>query len=185
MGTKMAVAFASIFLAKIEKEILRQSSIKPIVWKRFIDDVISVETPAKQNRRIPSKGKQLPSYNQIHGWNLRNRSYILGHESLQRCQIQQGFYPWRANTFQAHRDLPIHEFLFVPPTRRHKRFYQRKTVKASKNKFLWNYFWGEHEEFFSTPQEQRLPSNNCRKTPLRGQFLWQKESTRTEKQKCT
>ena len=38
----MAVAFASIFMAKIEKEILRQSSIKPIFWKRFIDDVISV-----------------------------------------------------------------------------------------------------------------------------------------------
>ena len=29
MGTKMAVAFANIFMAKIEKEILRQSSIKP------------------------------------------------------------------------------------------------------------------------------------------------------------
>ena len=42
MITKMAVAFANIFMAKIEKEILRQSSIKPIFWKRFIDDVISV-----------------------------------------------------------------------------------------------------------------------------------------------
>ena len=44
MDTKMAVAFgiANIFMAKIEKEILRQSSIKPIFWKRFIDDVISV-----------------------------------------------------------------------------------------------------------------------------------------------
>ena len=42
MGTKMAVAFANIFMAKIEKEILRQSSIKPIFWKRFIDDIISV-----------------------------------------------------------------------------------------------------------------------------------------------
>ena len=42
MGTKMAVALANIFMAKIEKEILRQSSIKPIFWKRFIDDVISV-----------------------------------------------------------------------------------------------------------------------------------------------
>ena len=41
MGSKMAVAFANIFMAKIEKEILRQSSIKPIFWKRFIDDVIS------------------------------------------------------------------------------------------------------------------------------------------------
>ena len=41
MGTKMAVAFANIFMAKIEKEILRQSDTKPIFWKRFIDDVIS------------------------------------------------------------------------------------------------------------------------------------------------
>ena len=41
MGTKMALTFANIFMAKIEKEILRQSSIKPIFWKKFIDDVIS------------------------------------------------------------------------------------------------------------------------------------------------
>ena len=42
MGTKMAVAFANIFMAKIEKEILRQSTTKPIFWKRFMDDVISM-----------------------------------------------------------------------------------------------------------------------------------------------
>ena len=42
MGTKIAVAFANIFMAKIEKEILPQNSIKPIFWKRFIYDVISV-----------------------------------------------------------------------------------------------------------------------------------------------
>ena len=42
MGTKMAVAFSNIFMAKIEKEILRQSTTKQIFWKRFIDDVISL-----------------------------------------------------------------------------------------------------------------------------------------------
>ena len=42
MGTKMAVAFANIFMAKIEKEILRQSTTKPIFCKRFIDDVMSI-----------------------------------------------------------------------------------------------------------------------------------------------
>ena len=42
MGTKMAVAFANMFMAKIEKEILRQSTTKPIFWKKFIVDVISV-----------------------------------------------------------------------------------------------------------------------------------------------
>ena len=39
MGTKMAVAFTNIFMASIEKEILRQSVNKPLTWKRFIDDV--------------------------------------------------------------------------------------------------------------------------------------------------
>ena len=42
MGMKMAVAFANIFMEKIETEILSQSAIKPLVWKRFIDDVISI-----------------------------------------------------------------------------------------------------------------------------------------------
>ena len=40
LGTKMAVAFANIFLAKIERKILRQSNTTPIFWKRFIDDII-------------------------------------------------------------------------------------------------------------------------------------------------
>ena len=38
-GTKMALAFANIFMASVEKEILRQSVYKPLTWKRFIDDV--------------------------------------------------------------------------------------------------------------------------------------------------
>ena len=42
IGTKIAVAFANIFMAKIEIEILRQSNTKPIFWKRSIDDVISM-----------------------------------------------------------------------------------------------------------------------------------------------
>ena len=39
MGTKMAVAFANIFMAKIETEILSKTRHKPIAFKRFIDDV--------------------------------------------------------------------------------------------------------------------------------------------------
>ena len=44
MGTKMAVAFANIFMAKIGKEILSRYSDRAVLifWKRFIDDVISV-----------------------------------------------------------------------------------------------------------------------------------------------
>jgi len=42
MGTKMAVAFASIFMSVIETEIIRLSTNKPLVWKRYIDDIFSL-----------------------------------------------------------------------------------------------------------------------------------------------
>ena len=42
MGTKMAVSFANIFLAKIETEILSKSVFKPTLWKRYIDDIFSL-----------------------------------------------------------------------------------------------------------------------------------------------
>ena len=44
MGTKMAVAFANILMARIEKQIhvLSQSCIKPLFWKRYTDDVFSL-----------------------------------------------------------------------------------------------------------------------------------------------
>ena len=39
IGTKMAVAFPNIFMAKVETEILDQSALTRLVWKRFIDDI--------------------------------------------------------------------------------------------------------------------------------------------------
>ena len=44
----MAVAFSVIFMAHIEKELLLSSPNKPIIWKRFIDDIFSVWTISKQ-----------------------------------------------------------------------------------------------------------------------------------------
>ena len=42
MGTKVAVAFANIFMAKVETELLKKSAIKPICWERYIDDIFSL-----------------------------------------------------------------------------------------------------------------------------------------------
>ena len=44
MGTKMAVAFSNIFMNKVETGILSQSLLKPLVWKRYIDDIFSLWT---------------------------------------------------------------------------------------------------------------------------------------------
>jgi len=38
----MRVAFANISMAKVKTEILNQSALKPLVWKRFIDDIFSL-----------------------------------------------------------------------------------------------------------------------------------------------
>ncbi|XP_067016780.1 uncharacterized protein [Acropora muricata] len=42
MGTKMAVAFANIFMSEVETEILKANDTKPLHWKRYIDDVFSL-----------------------------------------------------------------------------------------------------------------------------------------------
>ena len=42
MGSKIAVAFANIFMSKIETEIISKSKFKPLEWKRYIDDVFSL-----------------------------------------------------------------------------------------------------------------------------------------------
>ena len=42
MVTKMAVAFANIFMGKVEIALLNRSAFKPLVWKRYIDDIFSL-----------------------------------------------------------------------------------------------------------------------------------------------
>ena len=42
MGTKMAVSFANIFMAKIETTLIQQSETKPKEWRRHIDDIFSL-----------------------------------------------------------------------------------------------------------------------------------------------
>ena len=44
MGTKMAVAFANIFISKVETDILSHSTFRPLVWKRYTDDIFSLWT---------------------------------------------------------------------------------------------------------------------------------------------
>ena len=70
MGSKMSVAFANIFKAKVETDILSRSDTKPLVWKRFIDDIFSIW---KVSREEIAK--------------FRNRNDILGYYRIQRRKI--------------------------------------------------------------------------------------------------
>ena len=38
----MAVAFANIFMVEVETKILNQNALKPLIWKRYIDDIFSI-----------------------------------------------------------------------------------------------------------------------------------------------
>ena len=42
MGTKVAVAFANIFMTKEQTELLKKSAKKPICWKRYIGNIFSL-----------------------------------------------------------------------------------------------------------------------------------------------
>ena len=61
MGTKMAVAFANIFMAEFETKLIRQSRIKLIEWKRFIDDVFSLKSKQEINLFIEQANQFHPS----------------------------------------------------------------------------------------------------------------------------
>ena len=42
MATIVAVAFADIFMATVETELLNKSAIKPVCWKIYMDDIFSL-----------------------------------------------------------------------------------------------------------------------------------------------
>ncbi len=42
MGTKMAPAYANIFMAELEEKLLNDYTKKPILWKRYIDDILCI-----------------------------------------------------------------------------------------------------------------------------------------------
>ena len=147
----------------------------------------------KRNRRIPSKGKQLPSYNQVHAAEISETETTFLDTKVYEgdrfnkdsiLDVRTHFKPTETfeytNFYSCHSPSLLADVFWSvtnEPQRtsagrlvthqRHKRLHQRRSFKSSRNKFLWNHFWREHEE------------------SLRGHFRRQKESTRTEKQKCT
>ena len=67
MGTKMAVAFANIFMADLETQIRSKSIMKPMIWKRYIDDIFSFWDVSKTGyRQVHQTSKLTPPYHQIY-----------------------------------------------------------------------------------------------------------------------
>ena len=47
MGTKMAPAYANLFMGKLEQKLIEKGKQHILIWKRFIDDVFIVWTGSK------------------------------------------------------------------------------------------------------------------------------------------
>ena len=89
MGTKMAVAFANIFLAKAETEIISQSTLKSLVWKRFIDDIFTLWNTTGEGilQFIEQANKHHPTIKFTAEISERKLNKLLGHHRLQRREI--------------------------------------------------------------------------------------------------
>ena len=44
MGTRMAPTYANLYMGYLENELLDKSPLKPLVWKRYIDDIFFLWT---------------------------------------------------------------------------------------------------------------------------------------------
>ena len=117
MGTKMAVAFANIYVA-IETEFINKSPHKPLVWKRFIDNIFSLWNVDKEeidlfielaNNHHPTITftAEVPETEAAFLDSCIYKGERFKKESNPRC----------AYTPQTDRNFPIHLFLFMSPPR--------------------------------------------------------------------
>ena len=49
MGTRMAPAYANVFMGDLERKLLAQSPLKPFIWWRYMDDIFMVWTMERKN----------------------------------------------------------------------------------------------------------------------------------------
>ena len=52
MGTKMAPNYACIFMGKLEQELLESAQLHPLIWLRYIDDVLLIWTHGEATLKI-------------------------------------------------------------------------------------------------------------------------------------
>jgi len=49
IGTKMAPSYANVFMGGLETKLFEQASVKPVFWRRFIDDVFFIWTDGEES----------------------------------------------------------------------------------------------------------------------------------------
>ena len=161
MGTKMAVAFSNIFMNKVETEILSQSLFKPLVWKRYIDDIFSLWTTNRD--RIEHFIEQANNHHPTIKFTAEISdkettfldTYIYKGERFERdaiLDVRTHFKP--TETFQ------YTHFSSCHPQGVKKGFIKRGGPPTSQNKLFENNIRRENYKFQSASATERLPGGS-------------------------
>ena len=155
MGTKMAVAFANIFMSEVETEILKASDTKPLQWKRYIDDGFSLWGCERDKIQlfINEANKHHPTIKftaeiSEKDINFLDTTIFKGERS----------YLGHPDTFQINRDLSVHIFYFLSRPRRQERFHKGRGTQTPQNQLLRTHFQGQYRKLQIAPVQTRLPS---------------------------
>ena len=90
MGTKTAVSFANIFMAKIETAIIDQHSTRPLLWNRFINDVFCLWDTNREeiNNFIEHANNYLPTINSLLIFLIKKSSFLI-HASTKEQDLKR------------------------------------------------------------------------------------------------
>ena len=127
----MAAAFANIFKGEIEKKTLNKSAHKPLAWKRYVDDIISLWLTSRNvvEKFIEQANKHHPS---IYRWDIMYGCDFLRHHDVQGPKIQQRVRSRYDDALQTNGGIPVHVLYNVSPTESKQRVWKRRSSKTSR-----------------------------------------------------
>ena len=102
MGTKMAPAYANIFMGRLEGQLLKSVALRPFSWLRFIDDIDMVVARPRDFDSFPRRGQQLPPEHKVYGWNFNRAARVSGHQ-IKSC----GRYNICWSVYKTNRYTPV------------------------------------------------------------------------------
>ena len=117
---KIAVSFANIFMAEIEKKLIQQSETKPKEWKRNNNDVFSFwDCDRKEiNRFIKRANYFHPTIKFTAEISENQPNPFSRYHGVQRRRIRKKFHLEHQDSSEVDRDSPNYTLRLVPPTRR-------------------------------------------------------------------
>lgn len=89
MGTVTAPSYANLFMAELEERLLDESTTDPIIWKRYIDDILCIwpGTPESLKEFIDHLNEAHPTIKFTYECVLDHQCRLPGHHHLQRKQV--------------------------------------------------------------------------------------------------